>query len=38
MVVQSVDVEDLFNLLLHLEAPRIEFAGASATAAGRWIS
>ncbi len=38
MVVQSVDVEDLFSLLLHLEAPRLESAGASTVAAGRWIS
>jgi len=38
MVVQSVDAKDLFNLLLHLEAPRLESAGASATAARRWIS
>ncbi len=38
MVVQSVDAEDLFSLLLHLEAPMLESAGATATAAKRWIS
>jgi hypothetical protein len=37
MVVQFVDVEDLFSLLLHVEAPRLESAGASTVATGRWI-
>ncbi len=38
MVVQSVDVKDLFSLLLHLETPRLESASALAAAAKRWIS
>ncbi len=38
MVVQFVDAEDLFSLLLHLEAPRLESARASVVATGRWIS
>jgi hypothetical protein len=38
MVIQFVDAEDLFSLFLHLEAPRLEFVGASTVAAGRWIS
>ncbi len=38
MVAKSVDVEDLFSLLLHLEALRLESASASAAIARRWIS